>query len=134
MKHSNKTILFVDDDPDFRKMLTPWLRALGSTVVEATDGEEGLKRAKELMPDLIITNVKMPIMDGVTMTKMIKEDPKTKNIPVFLLTAFGDPGSEVYEKDVLTAQELGFTDYMVKAFPLEKIVERIKHLLARSDA
>ncbi len=124
-KYKKSLILFVDDDPDFRSELTPRLQTCGYEVVEAEDGETGLKKAEELTPNLIVTNVKMPKMDGVQMMLRLKENPKTKAIPVFLLTAFGDPEPKIYARDLLDAKKMGFSDYMVKIFPLDDIIERI---------
>ena len=106
------------------------MQSLGYEVVEAEDGEAGLKKAEELMPNLVVTNVKMPKMDGVQMMRKIKENPKTKNIPVFLLTAFGDPEPDAYKRDLLAAKEMGFTDFVLKTSTLDAIVARIEKALS----
>ncbi len=80
-----KRILLVDDEEDMRRMLKFRLEALNYDVSEAGDGQEGLDKAKQENPDLIILDVMMPNMDGFEMSRAIKGDPKHKNIPILML-------------------------------------------------
>ncbi len=82
------TILVVDDDPDIRQMLDVELRAEGFHRIEkAEDGIEGLRKAREVKPDLIVLDLMMPRMDGFDMAAHLQEDPETRRIPVIVLTA-----------------------------------------------
>lgn len=84
---SGKTILLVDDEPDFVKMVKMRVEANGYEAVTAFDGVEGLKIAREVEPDLILLDVMMPRKDGYTVLRELKKDESTKNIPVIALTA-----------------------------------------------
>ena len=123
-------ILVVDDDKAFAEVLATKFKASGFEVAIAVDGEEGVARANEFMPDLIFMDVKMPKMDGIEAVLKLKENPKTKNIRVILLTAFGDPQPEIYKTDKKFAQELGAFEYMLKTQDLEDIVDRVKQLVS----
>ena len=122
-------LLIVDDDKDFAEVLATKFKASGFEVTTASDGEAGVKKAKESQPDLILMDVKMPKMDGVAAMIKLREDPATKNIRVILLTAFGDPQPEIYKNDARFAKELGASEYLLKTQDLDEIVVRVKELL-----
>jgi len=122
-------LLIVDDDKDFREVLATKFTASGFEVTGAGDGEEGVAKAKEILPDLILMDVKMPKLDGVGAMLKLREDPKTKNIKVVLLTAYGDPQPEIYKNDQRFAQELGALEYLLKTQDLEDIVTKAKEFL-----
>ncbi len=82
-----KSILVVDDEPEQLLMVESLLKERGYTVVVASDGEEGLKKALQVRPDLILLDIMMPRMDGTETASRLKNDPRTKNIPIFFLTA-----------------------------------------------
>jgi two-component system cell cycle response regulator len=86
--------------------------------VEAANGEEGLAAAAREKPDLIILDVTMPVMDGVTMLTKLKEDPALKAIPVIMLTA------ESGRENVLQIARLGVRDYLVKPFKEDQLIEK----------
>lgn len=81
-----KKVLIVDDDKTFRMSLGTVFAATGFEVKEAEDGQQGLAIAKDTKPTVIILDVRMPIMDGITMLKELKKDPILSSIPVFMLT------------------------------------------------
>ena len=85
---------------------------------EAANGEEGLAAAAREKPDLIILDVTMPVMDGVTMLTKLKEDPELKTIPVIMLTA------ESGRDNVLQIARLGVRDYLVKPFKEDQLIEK----------
>jgi two-component system cell cycle response regulator len=85
---------------------------------EATNGEEGLAAAAREKPDLIILDVTMPVMDGVTMLTKLKEEPELKTIPVIMLTA------ESGRENVLQIAKLGVRDYLVKPFKEDQLIEK----------
>lgn len=82
-----KKILVVDDETKIRELLDLRLSSAGYDVVQARHGEEGVRKAKEHLPDLILMDVMMPRMDGAEAVKCLQEDPATKDIPVIFLTA-----------------------------------------------
>ncbi len=122
-------LLIADDDKDFLEVLTTKFKASGFAVVTAVNGEELIAKSKEVKPDLILSDVKMPKMDGVGALLKIKENPATKDIKVILLTAFGDPQPEFYKNDQRFAQELGAVEYLLKTQELDEILARVKSSL-----
>ena len=111
-------ILSVDDSRTIRMIVTRTFKPYDCTVCEAANGEEGLAAAAKEKPDLIILDVTMPVMDGVTMLTKLKENPDLKAIPVIMLTA------ESGRDNVLQIAKLGVRDYLVKPFKEEQLVEK----------
>ncbi len=126
-------LLIIDDDKDFQEVLTTKFKASGFEVAKASDGEEGIQKAKEILPDLILMDVKMPKLDGVAAMLKLKEDATTKGIKVILLTAFGDPQPEIYGNDKRFAQELGAYEYLLKTQDLEDIINKAKAFLLQGS-
>lgn len=124
-------ILIVDDDKDFQEVLATKFKAAGFEVSTANDGEAGVAKAKEALPNIIMMDVKMPKLDGVAAMLKLREDALTRNIKVILLTAYGDPQPDVYKNDARFAQELGAHEYLLKSQDLDEIVEKTKTFLAR---
>ncbi len=126
--HNSKTmqVLLVEDNPDLRNFIAQELRKK-YRVLEAEDGEKGLKMAKEHFPDLIISDVMMPRMDGMDFCSRIKSTLKTSHIPVILLTA------KVSKEAKYEGFELGADDYIPKPFDLDFLFLRIKNLLANRE-
>jgi two-component system cell cycle response regulator len=94
-----------------------------ATVLEAGNGEEGLATAAAEKPDLIILDITMPVMDGVTMLGKLKEDPELKGIPVIMLTA------ESGRENVAFIAKLGVRDYLVKPFKDEQLIEKVSRVV-----
>jgi CheY-like chemotaxis protein len=82
-------ILVVEDDPDSREFLATLLKLEGYTVVTANDGLEGIERVETDHPDIIISDICMPNLDGIEMVKRLRKSPEFKRIPVVMLSAFG---------------------------------------------
>ena len=116
----SKKILVVDDSPEIRFLLNQRLVKLGFEVILAEDGEKGLEKALEEKPDIIFMDIMMPIMDGITATLKLKEDPKTKNIPIIMLTALSDTGS------VIKSYDYGADYYINKPFAKEELIKALK--------
>ena len=92
-----KLILIVDDEPAFREIFGAKFTADGFRVETAENGQVGVEKAKALKPDLILMDVKMPVMDGATAVLKLRDDPETKDIKVVFLTSLGDPRQEMQE-------------------------------------
>ncbi len=122
-------ILIVDDDADFRDVLKTKLTVSGFAVEEAENGELGVERAKALIPDLIVMDVKMPKMDGVEAMTRILQSGIGKEVKIIFLTAFGDPQPDIYGIDQRFAKEVGALDYFVKTEDLAKITDKIRKIL-----
>ena len=119
-----KKILIVDDEELVIKALTEKLSAEGFTVESAKDGEKALLKVSRTRPDLILLDIIMPKLDGISVLKRLKASNVTKNIPVIILT-------NLYEdKKVVEELESGGTDYLVKVdYTLPEIIDRVKEKL-----
>ncbi len=120
---SGPRILIVEDNPDNRTLLTDILTALEYTVIEATDGEQGVAKATEERPDLILMDLSLPQMDGWTATRHIKANAALAYIPVIALTAHAMIGDR--EK----ALEAGCDDYISKPIDLRELQTKLSHFL-----
>ena len=116
-------ILVVDDDPVNVEVLRVRLSAQGYEVVTAIDGEEGLQRARELEPDLVLLDVMMPKLDGISVLKELKADITLRFMPVILLTAKADT------RDIVNGLGAGADDYLTKPFEQSALVARVRSLL-----
>jgi len=113
-----KKILTVDDSTTVRMIMKRAFRPYDCTICEASNGEIGLEVAAREKPDLIILDITMPVMDGVTMLAKLKQNPELKSIPVIMLTA------ESGRDNVAAIAVLGVTSYLVKPFQDQQIVEK----------
>jgi CheY-like chemotaxis protein len=119
---AGKTAMVVDDYNSMRAILKEYLEGFGFNTVEAENGLEGLEKTREIMPDMIFTDVVMPIMDGLELCQEIKGDPELVNIPVVVLSTHADA---TY---ILKAIHNGADDYVPKPIEirlLEKVVARL---------
>lgn len=116
-------ILVVDDNPTNLEVLRVRLNAQGYEVVTAVDGEEALARTRELEPDLVLLDVMMPKLDGISVLKELKRDAALRFIPVILVTAKADT------RDVVNGLEAGGDDYLTKPFEQAALVARVRSLL-----
>jgi adenylate cyclase len=116
-------ILVVDDDPTNLEVLRVRLSAQGYEVVAAVDGEDALRRARELKPDLVLLDVMMPKLDGISVLKELKGDITLGYIPVILVTAKADT------RDIVRGLEAGGDDYLTKPFEQAALVARVRSLL-----
>jgi signal transduction histidine kinase/ligand-binding sensor domain-containing protein/CheY-like chemotaxis protein/AraC-like DNA-binding protein len=115
-------VLLVEDDDDFRFYLKDNLSPL-FTILEAANGREGWQKTLSAQPDLVVSDVNMPLMDGLELSKKIKSDERVRHIPVILLTALAG------EQDQLQALGMGVNDYVAKPFNVEILISRIRNLL-----
>jgi two-component system sensor histidine kinase EvgS len=117
------TILVVDDIKDNRKLITSTLQEYNLEVQEATNGKEAIERLKNIKVDLILMDIKMPIMDGYEATKIIKTDEKLSTIPLIALTA------SVMGKDLEKIEKYQFDGYLRKPISQETLLEEIANFL-----
>ena len=120
---SKKTVLLVEDNEDNLVVYRTILEHVGYRVVEARDGEEGVTRARQDHPDLILMDMSLPVKDGWTATSEIKADAALRTIPVIALTAHAMAG----DKD--RALEAGCDDYDTKPVEFARLVSKIETLL-----
>jgi CheY-like chemotaxis protein len=125
-----KLILIVDDEPAFREIFGTKLGAEGFRVETAENGEVALAKAKALKPDLILMDVKMPVMDGATAVLKLREDPEIKDMKVVFLTSIGDPGMEMQEINQRRSKNFGAQGYLKKTDDLDHLSGEIKKILA----
>ncbi len=123
-----KTILIVEDEEAIRQVLRHNLSREGYRVLESADGEKGLEKARAKAPDLILLDLMLPGLDGISLCRILKADPLTASIPVVMLTAKGE------ETDVVLGLGVGAEDYVVKPFRLKELLARVKAVLRRGPA
>lgn len=116
-------ILYVEDNEDNVFMLTRRLTKRGFDVVIASDGEQGVARANEEQPALILMDLSLPVLDGWEATRRLKADPATQNIPVIALSAHAMPG------DSEKALAAGCDDYDTKPVEMKRLLTKIAALL-----
>lgn len=124
-------ILLVDDDANFREIFSAKMKAAGFLVETAASAVEGIKKAKELKPALILMDIRMPDIDGVEAIGRLKASPETKDIKIICLSGFGEPREEVQAVDVKFAGEIGAVSYLRKTDNLELLMENIKKFLPK---
>jgi DNA-binding response OmpR family regulator len=128
---SQPLVLIIDDEADLREMFSLKLTASGYKVDTAENGVLGMERAKEVHPDLILLDVRMPGLNGPETLLKIREDETLKTVPVMFLTSLGDPMPEGQELDEKFAMEFGANGYIHKTDNLDKIVESVRKILGR---
>jgi diguanylate cyclase (GGDEF)-like protein len=121
-------ILVVDDDPATARLVRTWYRGEPFEILNAPSGEEGLRLAAECSPELILLDIRMPGLDGVSVARRLQQNPATCGIPVILLTACRDLDTKV------EAFAAGAYDYITKPFECEEIDARIRAILQRRQA
>jgi two-component system, OmpR family, alkaline phosphatase synthesis response regulator PhoP len=118
-------ILVVEDEPAVRELLVGALEFSNFDVIEAENGAEGVEETKKNMPDLIIMDVRMPIMTGFEACQILKAEESTKNIPVIFLSAYGQ------DAEVNTGLGLGAEEYLLKPFEVSNLIGLIKNVLRK---
>jgi two-component system, chemotaxis family, chemotaxis protein CheY len=111
-----KHVLIVDDSKTMRDMVAFTLRGAGFSVVEAEDGQKALALLRSTTVDLTITDLNMPNMDGVTLIRNMRADPRHRSVPILMLTTEGDPANKAQ------GRAAGATGWIVKPFEPDKLV------------
>ena len=122
-----QTILVVDDERDIVELLRYNLAQAGYRVVSASDGRQAVDIAGRERPDLIVLDLMLPVMPGAEVARALKQDEKTRAIPIVMLTARGE------EVDRVVGFELGADDYVVKPFSPRELVLRVQAILRRDE-
>ena len=117
-----KTILIVEDNPDAREMVSVVLAAEGFFVRTAEDGQEALEVVRDWLPDLIITDIQMPNMDGIAMIKRMRELFGAKPVPIVVMSAFSSRATQ-------EALDAGANESASKPMQVESLIKIVKQLL-----
>ena len=131
-KDGKYVVLLVDDDNNLREIIKAKLEAVDFYVIEAKDGEDGVKKVKENKPDLVLMDVQMPNMNGIEALSIIKSDFETRNTKVLFLTNYGEENTADTNIDDKFAKEAGAVGHLKKTDDLGKIIDRVKQELAVS--
>lgn len=117
-------ILIIEDDEKNRKLLRIVLQNAGYETIEAEDGEQGIKLAKENIPSLILMDIQMPVMDGVAAAKILKSEQSTAKIPVIALTSYA------MREDKERFLKEGFDGYISKPIEVKEFLDIVKSILS----
>lgn len=120
-------ILVVEDDPSNRKFMCDLLEVKGYGVIVAVNGQEAIRMARERTPDLILMDMRMPVMDGWEASRALKDDPDTREIPVWALTASALPGDEE------AMRKAGCDEYVTKPIDIKEFMRRIDGFFAGGE-
>jgi DNA-binding response OmpR family regulator len=118
------TVLVIDDDPVIVKLLRVNFELEGFNVISAGDGREGVEKARNERPDVVISDIMMPTMNGLELVSTLKSDPNTADLPVLLLSA------KAQLADVQRGFELGADDYVTKPFDPIELIDKVTALAA----
>ena len=119
----SKKILIVEDTEDNRQILRDLLGMAGYTLFEARDGAEGVAKAAEHRPDLILMDIQMPVMDGYEATRRIKANPELKAIPIVAVTSYALSGDEQKTRDA------GCDAYIAKPYSPRQMLAKVRELI-----
>ncbi len=118
-------VLIIEDDPDLSDVLAYNLRQAGYEVLTARDGAEGLRQARLVLPDIVLLDLMLPLVDGLEVCRRLRSEPATSELLILMLTAKSE------ETDQIVGLSLGADDYVTKPFSVKVLLERIKALRRR---
>lgn len=124
-KHSRQTILFIDDEPSWLEAMKNVLKKEMFTVITASSGEDAISKLRRKKPDLILADVRMPVMNGFDLYVKVKENPTLASIPFFFMSSIDDHDA----KEV--ARGLGATGYIEKPYDTREVASIVNKLLER---
>jgi len=128
LDQTQRTVLVVEDDDEIRRFIAGFLRTDGFRVLEASNGEEGITKARNGYPDVVVSDVMMPVMSGVQMVQALRDHPETADLPVILLTARNEMDATLHGLGA------GANDYVGKPFRPRELVARVETQLRLRDA
>ena len=123
----NQTVLIIEDEPSLVEVLSYNLEKEGFEVLTASNGRDGLERARAALPDLVILDLMLPLVDGLQVCAQLRSDARTQAIRILMLTARSE------ETDEVVGFNVGADDYVTKPFKVRPLIHRIKALLRRSE-
>jgi DNA-binding response OmpR family regulator len=124
--NANPVVLVADDDEDILLLITARLRRDGYEIAQARDGEEALAAARELRPAVAVLDIGMPLLDGLEVMRLIREDPELAGTRILLLTA------KAQEQDVRRGYEAGADTYMKKPFSPAELSVKVRNLIGQA--
>lgn len=119
-----KKVLVVEDHPDMRELLMRQVERMGLLAIPAEHGKQGVEKALEEKPHLILMDIMMPGMDGWEATRALRSNPETREIPILAATAL------FRESDLRSCIEAGCNDYLVKPFTLEQLQGKVREFIS----
>lgn len=122
-----KKIYIVEDEKDIADISRHYLKNAGYAVDIIEDGEQALRRTRESPPDLLLLDLMLPGMDGLEICRVLRSEPRTKKLPIIMLTARGE------ESDKIVGFEMGADDYLTKPFSPKELVARVKAIFRRNQ-
>lgn len=125
---SRQRVLIVEDEPALLEILTWNLQNEGYEVLSASDGQQGLLKAQTMLPDLVVLDLMLPVIDGLTVCRQLRADARTRNIRILMLTAKSE------EVDEIVGFNMGADDYVSKPFKVKPLISRLKALLRRPSS
>lgn len=123
-----KKVLVVEDHPDMRELLIWQMELMGFLAIPAKHGKEGVEKAVQEKPQLILMDIMMPGMDGWEATRTLRSNPETQNIPILAATAL------FRESDLKSCLEAGCNDYIVKPFTFQELQGKVQEFISGSNA
>ena len=127
MSIGGKTVLLVEDNEDNRIVYSTILQHFGYVVMEALNGEEGIAKARNERPDLILMDISIPVIDGWEATQVLKRDPETRGIPIIALT------SHALASDREKAMEVGCDSYLAKPCEPKAVVSEVEKFIGKGN-
>ena len=124
----NATVLIVDDNPQILELLEAYLDPLALRVLTVMDGEAAVDAVRRERPDLILLDIMMPKRSGFEVCRMLKEDPRYRNIPIVMVTALNEAA------DIERAQESGADHFITKPVNKHDLIECVRNLLGNADS
>ncbi len=121
-----QTVLIIEDERSLSEVLTYNLVKEGFRVVTAADGQDGLRKAQTVAPDLVVLDLMLPVIDGLQVCRQLRGDSRTQHIRILMLTARSE------EVDEIVGFNMGADDYVTKPFKLKPLIHRIKALVRRA--
>ena len=122
-----KRILIIEDQEDNRTIMRDLLNTAGYRIIEAVDGEEGVKLAQSERPDLILMDIQLPILDGYEATRRIRASVELKSIPIIAVTSYALSGDDA------KARAAGCDSYVAKPFSPRELLAKVRELLPNAE-